>query len=151
MLVRLIYASRPSQQVGIHGVNEILTISKKNNIKDNITGALVYSEHVFLQCLEGPRNEVNTTYRRICADARHTDCVLLQYMDIDFRLFGRWDMGSIQFKAEHNPLVMKYSEHGFFDPYNMNSRQCEMFMKDIAVAVSKSLKRTLITNHSATI
>lgn len=145
MLVRLIYASRPAHQLGIHAVNEILKVSKKNNARDHITGALVYSEHVFLQCLEGPRNEVNIAYQRISKDTRHTDCLLLQYTAVDSRLFTRWDMGNIQFKAEHNPIVLKYSDHDFFDPYNMNSNQCEMFMKDLAIVVSKSQKQSLIT------
>ena len=145
MLVRLIYASRPTDEIGIHEVSKILKVSKKNNAKSNITGVLVYSTHVFLQCLEGPRNEVNQTFQRICNDTRHNDCVLLQYMAVDARLFGRWDMGNIKFKAEHNPIVLKYSEHGFFDPYDMNSNQIEMFMKDIAIKVSKSLTQTLIT------
>ena len=149
MLVRLIYVSRPTQNLGIYEVNEILQISKKNNARDHITGALIYSDHVFLQCLEGPRNEVNQTYQRIGKDERHMDCVLLQYEHVDARLFGRWDMGSIQFKAEHNPVVMKYSAHGYFDPYGMNSRQCEMFMRDVAQLVSKKISQTLITTHHA--
>jgi len=131
MLVRLTYTSRPGEQLGIHEVDTILTTSKRNNATNHISGILVYGDHFFLQCLEGPRNEVNDTYLRIAGDKRHTDCMLLRYEHVDCRIFGQWAMGRIQYKAEASGLAKKYSTHGFLDPYAMSSNQAEKFMIEL--------------------
>jgi len=149
MLVRLIYASRPNERIGISEVQKILDVSKRNNGNVHISGALIFTEYYFLQCLEGHRNEVNQTYARIAKDERHTDCVLLRYDHVDARIFGKWTMGQIALKKQQNPIIEKYSTHGFFDPYAMNSNQSELFMTDIAKAVSRQQQQATITNMKA--
>lgn len=150
MLTRLIYASRPSRALGIAEVDRILSASKQNNAAAHISGALIYTDHFFMQCLEGPRNDVNATYLRISADERHTDCVLLRYEHVDARLFAHWAMGRIQLAADRSPIVQRYSTHGMLDPYALNSRQAEMFMQDVAhvagASKARDIERSLRTN-----
>jgi len=146
MLVRLIYASRPNARIGISEVQKILEISKRNNGNAHLSGALIFTEHFFLQCLEGHRNAVNQTYARISKDDRHTDCVLLRYDHVDARIFGKWSMGQIALKKQQNPIIEKYSTHGFFDPYAMNSNQAELFMIDIAKAVTQQQHQATLAN-----
>ncbi|OIQ00742.1 MAG: hypothetical protein AUK35_02550 [Zetaproteobacteria bacterium CG2_30_46_52] len=146
MLVRLIYASRPAKNIGISEVSQIMSVSKHNNQMGNLSGALIYTEHFFMQCLEGDRNAVNEAYTRIGKDDRHTDCVLLRYEHVDFRIFGQWSMGQISLGKQQNPIVKKYSDHGYFDPYTMNSNQSELFMHDVAKAVTRQQQTATITN-----
>jgi len=141
MLVRLTYASRPSKELSIHEVDTILAISKRNNAANHLSGILVYGDHFFLQCLEGPRNEVNDTYLRIARDPRHTDCMLLRYEHVDCRIFGQWAMGRIQYKAEASGLAKKYSTHGFLDPYAMSSNQAEKFMIELGELAANANSR----------
>lgn len=153
MIVRLIYTSRPARALAMHEVEDILQISKRNNTANHISGMLVYGDHFFLQCLEGPRNEVNETYLRICRDDRHQDCILLRYEQVECRIFGQWAMGRIQYKASASLLAMKYSAHGILDPYAMSSVQAEMFMKelgDIAKAAAEKKKLTRSLSSSGT-
>ncbi len=143
MLVRLIYASRPSRALAIHEVDEILKVSKHNNAAKHISGVLIYGDYFFMQCLEGPRNEVNETYLRICRDDRHHDCILMLYEQVDCRIFGHWAMGRIQYKAKSSSLAMKYSPHGYLDPYAMTSTQAEKFMRELGEFAKAAEKKRL--------
>ena len=72
MLVRLMYASRAVPAVDQEELIAILKKSKVNNAKSGVTGALCFSEGVFIQVLEGGRTAVSKLYNRIASDARHT-------------------------------------------------------------------------------
>jgi hypothetical protein len=76
-LVSLIYASIPEEGFSKEDIEDILTKSKKNNERDDITGMLCFNHNYFLQCLEGSRESVNRTYSRICNDNRHKEMVIL--------------------------------------------------------------------------
>ena len=71
MLVRLLYASRAADQLGQEGLSAILKQSKCNNPKLGITGVLCFSDHTFMQVLEGGREAVSRLYNRIVGDPRH--------------------------------------------------------------------------------
>ena len=93
MLVRLLYASRAVSAVDQEELHSILKQSKADNARNGITGALCLctQERIFVQVLEGSRSVVNDVYRRILADTRHVDVVLLQYEEIEARRFRVFD------------------------------------------------------------
>lgn len=68
---QLIYVSSTKRDVPDATLNEILSVSRRNNEPAGITGMLMYLEGGFLQVLEGERAQVESTYQRICADKRH--------------------------------------------------------------------------------
>jgi hypothetical protein len=111
------YASRAVPAVDHEELLSILKKSKANNAKGGVTGALCFSEGVFLQVLEGGRNAVNQLYNRIASDARHTDVVLLRYEEIDERRFAGWSMGQVNLSRLNPALLLKYSECARLDPY----------------------------------
>ncbi len=122
MLVRLMYASRAVPAVDQEELFAILKKSKGNNAKSGVTGALCFSEGVFLQVLEGGRNAVNQLYNRIASDARHTDVVLLHYAEIDERRFSGWSMGQVNMSRLNPALMLKYSECARLDPYAVSGK-----------------------------
>ena len=71
MLVRCLYASRPSTPLTGAVLNSILDQSRKNNPGLGVTGLLCVSEQVFMQVLEGGRDEVCELYNTIVRDKRH--------------------------------------------------------------------------------
>ncbi len=91
-MVRLIYMSHFNGSANPHDIQDILAISRKNNEEWGITGALCYNPNYFLQCLEGPRDSVNTLYKQILCDERHQEVTLLEYCDIHERKFEKWSM-----------------------------------------------------------
>jgi hypothetical protein len=95
-LFRLVYCSRNtiSGQQGDPAVEMagILAVSRGNNARDGVTGALLYSEGCFAQVLEGGLEAVERTFERIQCDPRHSDVVVLRAARAEGRLFGVWDM-----------------------------------------------------------
>ncbi len=122
MLVRLMYASRAVPAVDQEELLAILKKSKTNNHKSGVTGALCFSEGIFLQVLEGGRNAVNQLYNRIACDARHTDVVLLNYDEIEERRFSGWSMGQVNMHRMNPALLLKYSECSRLDPYCVSGK-----------------------------
>jgi Sensors of blue-light using FAD len=122
MLVRLMYASRAVPAVDQEELVTILKKSKANNAKSGVTGALCFSEGVFMQVLEGGRSAVNQLYTRIAVDARHRDVVLLTYDEIEERRFAGWSMGQVNMQRLNPALLLKYSECAKLDPYAVSGK-----------------------------
>ncbi|MEG3126019.1 BLUF domain-containing protein [Sphingomonas sp. GB1N7] len=92
-MLRLLYIStarNPHDQIE---VENILRVSRRNNLSANVTGLLMAGGKRFLQVLEGPEENVKATYDRICLDPRHFAAVALNRQICDERLFPGWSMG----------------------------------------------------------
>lgn len=135
MLVRLIYISYANAVMSDEEIQVILEKSKINNATKQITGLLMYSDRYFFQCLEGERRAVNQTYLRIVSDTRHSRCVLIDFSQVDSRLFPSWEMNFVAFNGADNELVRKYSENGLFQPYDFTATQAEAFLREVAQSV----------------
>jgi hypothetical protein len=84
---------------------------------NGITGILCYGGGIYLQAIEGGRNQVNNLYAQIVSDKRHTDVVLLNYEEIAERRFGGWTMGQVNLSKLNTSVVLKYSELPVLNPY----------------------------------
>ncbi len=71
----------------------ILQQSRHNNSKNGITGVILYVRGSIIQVLEGEKEAVETLYKRIEQDQRHTDVVRVFSRNITQRLFTDWTMG----------------------------------------------------------
>jgi len=95
--LQLVYASRrnlPTDPAAeADEVRDILTVSRKENAKLDITGALLSSAHCFAQALEGPVEAVEQLFHRIRVDPRHHHVVLLLTRAASERMFPDWSMG----------------------------------------------------------
>ena len=88
---QLIYMSEPfGFDDGM--LNGILSISRRNNTRDGLTGALVCRRDIYLQLLEGPESAVEAAYARIKSDDRHLAVVRLLSEPAEVRLFPDWAM-----------------------------------------------------------
>lgn len=109
---RLIYRSRSLLSDGPDtveaGLAEILRVSRANNRRRGVTGALVLYEYKnwFAQVLEGSETEVQDLFALIQADTRHEAVEVREAAPATGRLFKRWAMALV---AEHGqpdaPLV----------------------------------------------
>ncbi len=93
MLVRCLYASRPSASCDVRALDRILQQARKNNPALGLTGLLCVSHNLFVQVLEGGRDEVCEIYNAIVRDDRHEQVRLLIFEEISERRFGNWTMG----------------------------------------------------------
>lgn len=126
--VRLIYASRFSRGVGPNDIPDILAVSREKNAAAGVTGILCYDPRYFLQVLEGPRKVVNALYNQIANDERHADVTLIEYSDINERLFANWTMAFVRVDDLGNPFMLKHSSNGVFDPFAMSGEQALDFV-----------------------
>ena len=92
-LYQLIYVSSATRSIGDPELAQILRGSRRHNLARNVTGMLLYHESLFLQVLEGPKQEVLKLYARIERDARHVNTRVLHRGEIEERSFQGWSMG----------------------------------------------------------
>jgi len=122
MLVRLMYASRANAPMSEQDLSLILKQSRAHNPAEGISGLLCYTDGIFMQVLEGGRDAINARYKQIVSDPRHHAVILLSYEEIGERQFAGWSMGQVNLHRLNPGLVLKYSETGRLDPYNMSGR-----------------------------
>ena len=130
--MRLTYVSRLARDCGPDALGKIMTVSRLNNKKLGVTGALCYSARGFLQILEGPANVVNELYNRIVKDTRHSAVTLLEYAPIPYRDFENWSMAYFRADEIAHSLLQKFSTRKVFDPFEMGPVQARGFLMAVA-------------------
>ena len=95
-IYQLVYCSR-NMVGGCNGdidaeVLRILDVSRRNNLRDKVTGALLFSAGSFAQVLEGPLAAVENAFERIQRDPRHGNVVVLRLHRAGRRDFADWSM-----------------------------------------------------------
>lgn len=98
-MIELVYYSNSKVDVTSEVLSNILIKSRANNSKKHITGCLLYHNNVFLQLLEGEKEDVQNLYKIIEQDERHSNVTLLLQEDVKERRFPKWSMA---FKEYHS-------------------------------------------------
>lgn len=119
MLVRLLYASRAIDR-SEEAIEGILLQSRQSNPSCGITGILCYGGGIFLQAIEGGRNQVSELFSHIQRDPRHKEVVLLHYEEITERRFSGWTMGQVNMSRINTSILLKYAEKPELDPYSVS-------------------------------
>jgi len=88
----LTYESVATNALEIAEMEELLEKARANNIKDSITGCLIYYQGKFVQLLEGERKEIDVLYDKIKQDPRHKNVTLFSDDQITKRTFPNWGM-----------------------------------------------------------
>ncbi len=111
----IVYCSKAVQHMDDEAIDKIIATAKHHNPRLGITGLLVFGSGIFFQWLEGPKDNVTSLYKKISADSRHSDVVLLTKED-EFRerLFPNWDMELVA--AEDISAVLEDAMHEASDP-----------------------------------
>ena len=117
MLIRCLYASRIADTTDEDARQDILEKSRKNNPERGITGLLCYGQDVFIQVLEGGRDEVCSLYNEIVQDNRHSHIRMLIYEEISERQFGSWKMGEVDLSRINQSVLLKYYVRPELDPF----------------------------------
>lgn len=134
MLVRCLYASRVATPLPAAILDEILAQSHHNNPRRGITGLLCHTSDVFVQVLEGGRDEVCDLYNTIVRDGRHSQVRLLSYEEISERRVGNWTMGQVDAKAMNPSLLLKYSKTARLDPFAITGQATMALLMDLVAA-----------------
>lgn len=140
MLVRLIYASTATEGVGMNEFKGILKQSQINNTTRDLTGVLAFNSKIFLQGLEGSREQVNELYSRLLRDTRHHTVAVLEFAEIEEREWAQWSMGFAAQSADNRALFLKYSGQSVFNPYAMRGSAVKKLLGELG---GKSIAMTV--------
>ena len=77
IMLRMLYVSGASRQLSDDAIQEILAVSRRNNLRDGVTGMLLWADGVFIQILEGEAKTVRGVFGRIQADDRHRNVMVV--------------------------------------------------------------------------
>lgn len=92
-LLSLVYSSRAVVGFGLDDLDDLLAHSREANARVDVTGLLLFTDHRFLQLLEGPAEAVREKMTFIAEDPRHDDVTVLLEEDVPSRQFPDWSMG----------------------------------------------------------
>ncbi|MCO4785418.1 Blue light-and temperature-regulated antirepressor YcgF [Marinomonas gallaica] len=139
-LVRLIYASRATAEFKPSSIESILKSARFNNQRNSLTGLLCFNQHWFLQCLEGPRDQVCQTYARILSDPRHENVQIIGYDYTTQRDFDGWNMGYLQDNAVMRDLIRRRTGSEKFSPLSYTPDDAIAIVKDVRDLIASILE-----------
>lgn len=91
-MLSVTYVSVADPLIGDEDIAAILVSARRNNLRDELTGALAYNGHNFLQLLEGPADKVDACLAVIREDPRHSGMIEVRRRTVEARNFGEWAM-----------------------------------------------------------
>ena len=113
-MYQLVYTSKAVQPVTDEYLMAILTFSQNNNWKLGISGMLLYVDGHFLQFLEGKKESIQSLYKKIQQDLRHTDVTILIESEAHELLFPGWAMAFHKTSSSELPTNLF-----IFEPNNL--------------------------------
>jgi len=115
-LLSVIYVSVADPLVRDHDIAAILVSARRNNVRDELTGALIYNGYNFMQALEGPAAKVDQCLDVIRADPRHSGMVEIRRRTIESRDFAEWSMLYDPGFTGHDQDLARLAANGRLDP-----------------------------------
>lgn len=118
MLERLLYRSKATNTLGSLHLFNMLSEARAKNARMGITGHLLYTEEVFVQCIEGSPEAIESLWQSLQRDERHQNIELLARGPLDKRRFDDWSMAFSSY-----PSLNRFDMPGFFavDKEGMNA------------------------------
>jgi len=93
MLQTLCYVSSSNSNLKAADLEELFRTTKRNNLKLNISGILIFNSGNFLQIMEGEQKSISKLYKKIGSDNKHSNLIKLIESPISERLFEDYETG----------------------------------------------------------
>lgn len=134
-MIHLVYVSSGTREFTHRDLVALLEQSRRRNLRQDVTGMLLYAGGNFIQVLEGLASDVDEIYASIEKDERNTGNVLLKRERIPERSFPDWSMGFNWLSDQ----AVKYTP-GFSDFLNRKMTATELHQADIALELLYQFK-----------
>lgn len=135
-IVQTIYWSKPSFRLDAASitqqVRDILNAARRKNPVLDVTGALIFTNNLFVQALEGPEYNVMKIMATIAGDDRHRDVQVLTSRTRSNRDFSDWAMAFAADTEANRATVMEYCGGKAFDPRALPPEKIVDLMKTLA-------------------
>lgn len=126
-MLSMVYVSFATVPFSDADLDALLAKSRANNVRDGISGMLLYRDGDFLQLLEGPEDKVRAAFERIGRDNRHGRVMVLDESTIEAPAFGDWSMGFRRLKRGDVPEGFVDFFDRRFDPSELQARGSEAY------------------------
>lgn len=103
MLYKLTYVSHATKPFSKQEFEALARFAKHNNESQQISGALLEVDGLFIQTLEGNRTAVERLYRIIENDKRHSQATIVRSTMASSRTFTHWAMGCFRLPPAQAP------------------------------------------------
>ena len=137
----LTYESVATETLKSFEMEELLEKARENNMRDDITGCLIYYKGGFVQLLEGDKEKIEALYAKIEIDPRHKNVTIFSEDEISKRTFPNWGMAYYPIN-ENNTNQYEYEQFkrnlillsDLVEPTNITSKQ---FWKKIKTMIAE--------------
>lgn len=92
----IVYVSASVQPMSDSMLEALLIEARRLNLESDVTGALIYSDGMFMQYFEGEEEPMGQTYERIRKSRKHSRLVELMNAPTEVRAFPDWQMALAQ-------------------------------------------------------
>lgn len=92
---QIVYLSHATEELlkkPMEHIDDIIDEAKASNEERNITGLLLYRNGLFMQLLEGTKEDVLYTLGKVATDKRHGNILTILKQFGEARLFDTWSM-----------------------------------------------------------
>ncbi len=109
-MIHLVYVCSASMEMTEDELLRLLEHARARNLKQNVTGMLLYAGGNFFQALEGEKSDVEEIYKAIESDNRNKGHIIVEKEDINERTFSDWSMGFKHLTSQNKPTIKGYTE-----------------------------------------
>ena len=99
-MIQVAYVSRASSSLASDEIFNIIETSANNNLRDDLTGFLIFSDNRFFQVVEGSEASIESLLSRLGSDRRHSDIEILSRIEVEERSFPNWRMKRLKPDAQ---------------------------------------------------
>jgi hypothetical protein len=134
-VTQLIYSSRnksvAQDRAQLTMLRTILTVSQRNNVRDGLTGFLIFDRVHFFQILEGDSDRVLATFNRIQRDPSHGEVTLMAKREVRARSFPQWSMGGALRSLDHQEIFLRHGIVDSLDPRKVDAATVHALALDL--------------------
>ena len=109
-MTSIIYVSSATTPFTSRELVALLSQSRENNARNDITGMLLYKDGTFMQLLEGPPAAIRKQLISIRRDYRHDGLITLLDQTVESRQFSKWPMAFWNLNTIDPASVPGYSD-----------------------------------------
>ena len=142
----LVYSSHAKVPFQEKSLEQLLFQCQRNNSNKGVTGLLLYTDQKFVQVIEGDKNIIQNTYKKIQEDPRHEKVEVLIEGHIKERNYAKGNMGYRSLMPEEVIKRLGYRDPAYFFRKNKvtgDSHVAQLFMKLFYDQNFRSLKPTM--------
>lgn len=103
------YVSTATHDFSQSELFSLLDECRNSNLRNNLTGQLLYKNQEFMQVLEGKEKDLKLIFEKIFLDRRHKNILILNEGTIEKREFEDWTMGFYNLDNEFEISIPGYS------------------------------------------